>query len=64
VLVFAAITQADIRTGILFAVGAALAGMAFGRLASAVLGDRTAFYPNWFYFVVEAVAAAGLFAAS
>jgi hypothetical protein len=38
--------------------------MAFGRLASAVLGDRTAFYPNWYYFVVEAVAAAALFAAS
>ena len=64
VLVFAAIKQGDIRTGILFAVGAALAGMAFGRLASAVLGDRTAFYPNWFYFVVESVAAAALFAVS
>jgi hypothetical protein len=35
--------------------------MAFGRLASAVLGDRTSFYPNWFYFLVEAVAAAALF---
>jgi hypothetical protein len=64
VLVFAAITQADIRTGILFAVGAALAGMAFGRLASVVLGDRTAFYPNWFYCLVEAAAAAALFVAS
>jgi len=64
VLVFAVIKQGDVRTGILIAVGAALAGMAFGRLASAVLGDRTAFYPNWFYFVVEAVAAAALFAAS
>jgi hypothetical protein len=63
VLVFAVIKQGDVRTGILIAVGAALAGMAFGRLASAVLGDRTAFYPNWFYFVVEAVAAAALFAA-
>jgi hypothetical protein len=60
VLVFAAIEQGDIRTGILIAVGAALAGMAFGRLASAVLGDRTAFYPNWFYCLVEAVAAAAL----
>jgi hypothetical protein len=64
VLVFAVIKQGDVRTGILIAVGAALAGMAFGRLASAVLGDRTAFYPNWYYFVVEAVAAAALFAAS
>src|SRR5258708_26627716 len=62
VLVFAVIKQGDVRTGILIAVGAALAGMAFGRLASAVLGDRTAFYPNWFYCLVEAVAAAALFA--
>ena len=35
--------------------------MAFGRLAAAVLGDRTAFYPNWFYFLVELVAAVSLF---
>jgi hypothetical protein len=45
----------------LITVGAALAGMAFGRLAAAVLGDRTAFYPNWFYFLVEVAAAAALF---
>jgi hypothetical protein len=60
VLAYAALEQ-GVRTGILIAVGAALAGMAFGRLASAVLGDRTAFYPNWFYCLVEAVAAAALF---
>jgi hypothetical protein len=48
------------RTGILLAVGMALAGMAFGRLVSAVVDGRTAFYPNWFYFGVEAVAAAAL----
>ena len=64
VLIYAAIADGELRTGILFAVGAALAGMAFGRLAAAVLGDRTAFYPNWFYFLVEAVAAAALFAIS
>lgn len=62
VLTYAAVADGDVRTGILIAVGAALAGMAFGRVASAVLGDRTAFYPNWFYFIVEAVAAAALFA--
>ncbi|ODR26729.1 DUF4345 domain-containing protein [Mycolicibacterium porcinum] len=49
------------RTGILIAVGAALAGMAFGRIVSGVLGDRTSFYPNWFYFLVEAIGAAALF---
>lgn len=42
-------------------VGVALAGMAAGRVLSAVLGDRTSFYPNWFYCLVEAVAAAALF---
>jgi len=35
--------------------------MALGRLAAAVLGDRPAFYPNWFYFLVELVAAVSLF---
>ena len=60
-LVYAAVADGDVRTGILITVGAALAGMAFGRLAAAVLGDRTAFYPNWFYFLVEVAAAAALF---
>jgi Domain of unknown function (DUF4345) len=60
-LVYAAVADGDVRTGILITVGAALAGMAFGRLAAAVLGDRTAFYPNWFYFLVELVAAVALF---
>jgi uncharacterized protein DUF4345 len=64
VLVFAVLEQGDLRTGIVITVGAALAGMAFGRLVAAVFGDRTAFYPNWFYFLVEAVAAAALFAAT
>ncbi len=54
----------DVRAGILLAVGAALAGMAVGRLVSAVLDERTPFYPNWFYCLVEAVAAAALFAIS
>jgi hypothetical protein len=63
VLGYAAVNS-DVRAGILIAVGAALAGMAFGRLVSAVLDERTAFYPNWFYCLVEAVAAAALFAVS
>ena len=62
VLGYAAVADAGVRTGILIAVGAALAGMAFGRLVSAVLDERTAFYPNWFYCLVEAVAAVALFA--
>lgn len=64
VLAYAAVAGGDVRKGILIAVGAALAGMAVGRLASAVVDDRTAFYPNWFYCLVEAVAAAALFAIS
>ena len=64
VLGYAVVVDGAVRTGILITVGAALAGMAFGRLVSAVLDKRTAFYPNWFYFLVEAVAAAALFAIS
>ncbi|WP_006245510.1 DUF4345 domain-containing protein [Mycolicibacterium tusciae] len=64
VLGYAAVAGGDVRTGILIAVGAALAGMAIGRLVSAVLDERTAFYPNWFYCLVEALAAAALFAIS
>lgn len=63
VLAYAAVVEGNLRTGILITVGAALAGMAFGRLAAAVLGDRTAFYPNWFYFLVELAAATALFGA-
>jgi hypothetical protein len=62
VLVFAAVENGDLRSGILIAVGAALAGMAFGRVVAAVLGDRTSFYPNWFYCLVEILAAGALFA--
>ena len=50
----------EVRTGVLLTVGAALAGMAAGRLVS-VFGERTPFYPNWFYCVVEAAGAGVLF---
>ncbi|HEX2214168.1 MAG TPA: DUF4345 domain-containing protein [Mycobacterium sp.] len=62
VLGYAVVADAGIRTGIVLTVGAALAGMAFGRLASTVLDERTSFYPNWFYCLVEVIAAAALFA--
>lgn len=48
------------RTGIMIAVGLALAGMAFGRLVSAVIDGRTPFYPNWLYFLVEVAGATAL----
>jgi hypothetical protein len=62
VLAYAAIADGDFRKGILITVGAALAGMAFGRIVSAVVDHRTAFYPNWFYCFVEIIAGAALFA--
>ena len=62
VLVYAAWRGGDVGKGILITVGIALAGMALGRVASAVVDDRTPFYPNWFYGIVEVVAAAALFA--
>jgi hypothetical protein len=62
VLAYAAVAGGGVRTGILITVGVARVGMAFGRIVSAVIDDRTAFYPNWFYCLVEIIAAAALFA--
>ena len=55
-----ALTGHPAREGILITVAAALGGMALGRLVSGVIDRPKAFYPNWFYFVVEAVAAVAL----
>jgi hypothetical protein len=57
ILTLAATRTGDVRVGIVITVAAALTGMAFGRIVSVLLGDRTSFYPNWFYFLVEAVGA-------
>jgi hypothetical protein len=54
----------DAREGILVAVGVALAGMAFGRLAARAFERPSGFYPVWFYFWVEVVGAAALIAAA
>ncbi|WP_084529926.1 DUF4345 family protein [Nocardia crassostreae] len=62
VLVAAAADVGSLRAGIMVAVGAALAGMAFGRVVAAVIDERTAFYPVWFFAIVEAVAAGALLA--
>ena len=59
VLMYAALNPSVGQT-ILITVAVALAGMALGRLISAVVDERTAFYPNWFYFLVEVVLATAL----
>ena len=61
VLGYASFRGGDLAKGVLITVGIALTGMALGRIASAILDGRTPFYPNWLYFIVEAVAAAALF---
>lgn len=48
------------REGILITVAAALGGMAFGRLVSGAVDMPKALYPNWFYFLVEVIAAGAL----
>ena len=55
-----ALTGHPAREGILITVAAALGGMALGRLVSGVIDRPTAFYPNWFYFLVEVAGAAAL----
>lgn len=55
-----AMLHPELRSGVLLAVAVALVGMAAGRLLSALAGERTAFYPNWFYFLVELILAAAL----
>ncbi|MBL1076524.1 DUF4345 domain-containing protein [Nocardia sp. 2] len=62
ILVFAATRDDSLRTGILVTVAVALAGMAVGRAVAAVLEERTSFYPNWVFFLVELVGAGLLLA--
>jgi hypothetical protein len=63
VLGYAALNP-SVGQAILITVAVALAGMAVGRLISAVVDERTAFYPNWFYFLLEVVLAAALVVAA
>jgi uncharacterized membrane protein YeaQ/YmgE (transglycosylase-associated protein family) len=55
-----ALVNDSAREGILITVSAALGGMAFGRLVSGAIDRPKAFYPNWFYFVVEIAGSAAL----
>ncbi|BCJ81719.1 membrane protein [Mycolicibacterium sp. TY81] len=60
ILGYAIAAPEQVRTGIVVTVSVALLGMAFGRIVSAVAGDRTPFYPNWFYGFAEVLLAASL----
>ncbi|WP_224389759.1 DUF4345 domain-containing protein [Pseudonocardia sp. ICBG1293] len=55
-----ALARPGLHDGILTAVGLALAGMALGRVVSRLVDRPTAFYPIWFYALVETVAAGAL----
>lgn len=57
-------SRSEIRAGAVVTIAAALAGMALGRLVSRLADKAMPFYPIWFYFCVEAITAAMLFAAS
>lgn len=60
----AALANADLRPGIVMAVGTALAGMAVGRVISRSVDASTPLYPVWFYFLVETAGASASFVAA
>jgi hypothetical protein len=63
VLLFVALGVQPIRDGVFVAVAVALGGMAAGRLASALFGERPRLWPTWVFFAVEIALAALLVAA-
>lgn len=60
ILGLAAADIGELRVGACLAVAAALGGMAFGRVWSSVVESPSAFYPVWFYLVLEVIMAAML----
>jgi hypothetical protein len=62
-VLLAALALPAYRDGILVCQAVAVAGMAGGRVLSAVLERPTGFYP-WFFCAVEALLAGALFAAA
>ncbi|WP_405161638.1 DUF4345 domain-containing protein [Nocardia sp. NBC_01499] len=60
ILGLAAADVGDLRFGACVAVAAALGGMAFGRIWSGFVESPPAFFPVWFYLVVEVIMAAML----
>lgn len=62
-LAMAAADVRGVREGAVLAVAFALAGMAVGRLVGLAAERSGGFYPTWFYFCVETLAAGVLLAA-
>ena len=62
-ILFVATVAGDIRDGVFLAVAIALLGMAGGRVASSMMGERAPLWPTWFFFGLEVVLAALLLAA-
>ena len=63
-LLFFAPSMPAMTAGIYLSVAVALAGMAGGRVVSALLERPSGLYPEWFYFGVETALAAVLVVAS
>ncbi|GAA0245102.1 DUF4345 domain-containing protein [Actinomadura nitritigenes] len=61
-LAAAAADAHGVRQGAVIAVACALGGMAAGRLVGWAADRSGGFYPTWFFFCVEAAAAAALVA--
>lgn len=55
-----ALAVPGLRIGVVLTVAFALGGMAVGRVLSRLVDRPTAFYPIWFYGLVETVAAGAL----
>lgn len=63
VLLLVALWTESIRDGVFVAVAFALCGMAGGRIASSLLGERPSIWPSWVFFGIE-LALAGLLIAA
>ncbi|MFE9580400.1 DUF4345 family protein [Nocardia sp. NPDC006044] len=60
ILGLAAADVGDLRFGACVTVAAALGGMAVGRVWSGIVESPSAFFPVWFYLVLEVIMAAML----
>jgi hypothetical protein len=64
VLLVVALWADSIRDGAFVAIAVALAGMAGGRIVSALLGEPVSIWPTWFFFAIELALASMLVVAA